>query len=408
MAINLRPHQINAVKELHNGSILKGGVGTGKSRVALYYFYTRVVRGSVRTNGFGENLAPSKPRDLYIITTAKKRDDLDWIGEGAKFALSSDRRASVGGILLTVDSWNNIGNYRDVKDAFFIFDEQRLVGSGSWVKAFYAIAKANQWIMLSATPGDTWMDYIPVFVANGFYKNRTEFIRRHVVYTYFGKFPKVDRYLETGVLERHRRSVLVFMPYERHTTRSMHNVVVSHREELFDRVRSTRFNVFEDRPCRDIADVFRVLRRVVNEDPVRLGAVHKILEKHPRLIIFYNFNYELEMLRSLKDVLGIPMAEWNGHKHEPVPVGDRWIYLVQYVAGAEGWNCTTTNAMVFYSLTYSYKNFEQAQGRIDRMDTPYSDLHYHVLRSGSWIDQQIWKALRKKENFSEKKLSKIL
>lgn len=402
MVVDLKPHQLQAVKELHNGSVLKGGVGTGKSRTALYYFYTRICGGSVRTNGIGDYQAPTRPRDLYIITTARKRDELDWVGEGAQFGISANRRDdSMAGILFTIDSWNNLGDYLAVRDAFFIFDEQRLVGSGSWVKAFIAIAKANQWIMLSATPGDTWMDYIPLFVANGFYKNRTEFIRRHVVYSHFAKFPKVERYLETGVLERFRRSILVEMPYERHTTRCLYKVDVSHREELFDRVRTTRFNVFEDRPCRDIADLFRVLRRVVNDDPSRFAAILELLEKHPKLIIFYNFNYELEMLRTLHDVLGIESAEWNGHKHEPVPTGDRWVYLVQYTAASEAWNCTTTDAMVFYSLTYSYKVFEQSQGRIDRMDTPFSILNYYVLMSKSMIDSAIWKSLRKKENFSE-------
>lgn len=405
MAVDLYPHQLKAVKEMHNGCVLKGGVGTGKTRTALYYFYIRVGLGSVKTNGEGESLPPSKPRDLYVITTAKKRDELDWVGEAAKFAISTRREDSLGRIQLTVDSWNNIARYVDRRDAFFIFDEQRLVGSGSWVKAFYAIAKANQWIMLSATPGDTWMDYVPVFIANGYYKNRTEFARRHVVYSHYAKFPKIERYLETGVLERHRRSVLVEMPYKRHTTRRMHNTLVSHRSEMFDQVRTARFNVFENRPCRDISEVFSVLRRVVNDDPARFAAVLELLEEHPRLIIFYNFNYELEMLRTLHDVLGIPVAEWNGHKHEPVPEGDSWVYLVQYTAGAEGWNCVTTDSMVFYSLNYSYRLFEQSQGRIDRLNTPYRDLHYFVMRSNSWIDQQIWKALIKKENFSEAKIA---
>lgn len=408
-SIELGEHQIKAIKELSNGKILKGGVGTGKTRTALAYFYTRVAEGTLRVNGAGDTTTPRRPIDIYVITTAKKRDELDWQREAAGLGLltkaveDGDRRASsVGGIQLVVDSWNNVGNYVGRQDGFFIFDEQRLVGSGSWVKAFYAIAKKNQWIMLSATPGDTWMDYIPVFVANGFYKNRTEFIRRHVVYSNFTKFPKIDRYVETAVLERYRRRVLVDMPYKRHTTRRHHNLVVPYPRELLDgRVMRDRWHVYEERPIRDVGELFIVMRRVNNSDPGRLVAIRNLLAKNQRLIIFYNFNYELDILRKLAD--GHVVAEWNGHKHEPVPEGDSWVYLVQYTAGAEGWNCTTTDAMAFYSLPYSYKLWEQAHGRIDRLNTPYTELNYFVLKSAAKIDSAIWKALVSKKNFSEKR-----
>jgi hypothetical protein len=404
MNIELGKHQLNAVKEMHNGSVLKGGVGTGKTRTALYYYFTRVAGGSIAVNGFGTYRVPTQTVNLYIITTARKRDELDWNKEIASFGLSVDPGINEAGIQIVVDSWNNITQYVGRQDAFFIFDEQRLVGSGSWVKAFIAIAKTNQWIMLSATPGDTWMDYIPVFVAHGFYKNRTEFIRTHVVYNNFTKFPKVDRYVETKRLERYRRQILVEMPYERHTVRVLHNVVVPYPEVLLnDRVMRDRWHVYKERPIRDVGELFIVMRKVVNSDPGRLAAVRKLLVKHPRLIVFYNFDYELETLRTLSDT--VTVAEWNGHKHEPVPEGDSWAYLVQYTAGSEAWNCTTTDAMAFYSLTYSYKIFEQCMGRIDRMNTPYHELHYMVLRSGARIDLMILDSLRKKENFSEKKMA---
>lgn len=404
MALDLHPHQIKAVKELKNGSILKGGVGTGKTRTALYYFYTRVCGGTLKTNGMGATTLPKTPTDIYVITTAKKRDELDWQKEAAGLAISGDRDVSVGRIKFVVDSWNNIVAYKDIEGAFFVFDEQRLVGSGTWVKAFIAIAKKNQWIMLSATPGDTWMDYIPVFVAHGFYKNRTEFLRRHVVYSNFTKFPKVDRYVETRILEGYRRRIIVEMPFHRHTVRRLHNVVVPYPKELFDiRVVRDRWHVYEERPIRDVAELFSVMRKVVNSDPGRLRAVRELLVKHPRLIVFYNFNYELYALRELIDTTKV--AEWNGHQHDPVPEGDSWVYLVQYTAGAEGWNCITTDAMAFYSLNYSYKIFEQSQGRIDRMNTPYVDLHYYVFRSGAKIDIGIWKALMEKRTFSEKKFA---
>ncbi len=397
--VDLYPHQTKALREMKNGCILRGGVGTGKSRTAIAYYILDCM-GRFKINGAGGFKAMDRPRDLYIITTAKKRDDLEWLEEASNFGIG--RTESLYGTRITVDSWNNILAYKDVQNAFFIFDEQRLVGRGAWVKAFLDIAKRNRWILLSATPGDNWMDYVPVFIANGFYKNRSEFIHEHVVFSPYAKFPKVERYTGTGVLEKYRRQILVEMPYSRHTIRHVENYTVEYDKALFDRVWKDRWNVYEDEPIKDVAELFRVARKVVNSDPSRLGAVLKLLEKHPKLIIFYNFNYELEMLRTLKTTLGIDVGEWNGHKHEPVPVSDKWVYLVQYTAGAEGWNCITTDAMVYYSLNYSYKINEQGKGRIERLNTPYTDLYYYILRSGSPIDQAIYKSLLTKENFNEK------
>lgn len=401
MAVDLAAHQLKVVEEIRNGTIVAGGVGTGKSRVAIAYYYLKECRGSIRINGEGHFEDFQSPKDLYVITTAKKRDDVDWEAECAPFGLSKERAASVGGVKITIDSWNNVINYTEVKDAFFIFDEQRLVGSGAWVKAFLKIAKANRWIMLSATPGDNWLDYIPVFVANGFYKNRTEFIRRHVVYNSFAKFPKVDKYVETGTLNKLRNSIIVEMPFQRHTIRHPKFVIVKHDLILFDKVLKDRWNIYEDRPIKDVGELFRVMRKLVNSDPSRLGAVMQLMEKHPRLIIFYNFNYELDSLRTLANTLNVTMAEWNGHKHEPVPETEKWLYLVQYTAGAEGWNCVQTDAEIFYSLNYSYKINEQAKGRIDRLNTKYTDLSYYILRSNSMIDTAIVKSLAQKKNFNE-------
>lgn len=342
----------------------------------------------------------ARPKDLYIFTTKKKKDELDWFAESVAFGLFSDPALSVGGVKIVVDTWNNIGKYTELSEAFVIFDEQRLVGSGAWVRAFHKIAEANEWILLSATPGDIWMDYVPIFIAHGFYRNRTEFIVRHVVWSTYSRY-KIERYVETKHLERLKAQVLVEMPFNRHTTRHLESIVVGYNEELFQRALKDRWHVYEDRPLTNVSELFMVMRKIVNSDPSRLGAVLKIYQDYPKLIIFYNFNYELDILRSLKDTLDIPVHEYNGQKHQLLPEGDRWIYLVQYTAGAEGWNCTTTNAMIFYSLTYSYKIFEQSQGRTDRLNTMYLDLYYFILRSVSKIDIAIVKSIQNKKIFNE-------
>jgi hypothetical protein len=378
--VELQPHQKAALRQLKNGCILWGAVGTGKSKVAMAYYELE-----------------ERHKDLYVITTAKKRDSLDWQGEAAQIGVGSERDATVLGVL-TVDSWNNLDKYKEVKDAFFIFDEQRLVGSGAWVRAFLRIAKHNHWILLSATPGDNWIDYIPVFVGNGFYKNRTAFIHEHVVYKPYAKFPKVQRYTGLNKLARLRNQILVHMPYEKETVRHSKTVYVDHDAEQLELVLKKRWHIYEERPIRDVAELFLVMRKLVNSHPSRLKAVRSLLRGHDRLIVFYNFDYELEALRGLEDV--VTVAEWNGHKHEEIPKTDKWVYLVQYAAGSEGWNCTETNAILFYSLTYSYKYWEQAHGRIDRMNTPYVDLWYYSLRGKNLVDNLIWKSLKMKKNFN--------
>jgi len=401
VAVELGKHQQIAIEKLDNGKILCGDVGSGKSRAAVAYFLFKECDGMVKVNGMGETKAPTRPRDLYIITTALKRDKLDWQKEAKDFLITSEPEFSIGGIKFVVDSWNNITKYKDVKDAFFIFDEQRLVGSGAWVKAFIHISKSNRWILLSATPGDTWLDYIPVFVANGFYPNRTNFKLRHVVYRYGSKFPKVERYVSEGRLRRLRDGLLVEMPVARNTIRNTTYRFVEYDKLLFKRVLVDRWNPFDDVPVKDVGDLFRLMRRVANTDESRLEAVVDLCREHPRAIVFYNFNYELEALRTLSRTLGRDVAEWNGHKHEQVPETDSWVYLVQYTAGAEGWNCISTDTIIFYSLNYSFKLMEQAKGRIDRLNTLYTNLYYFILRSSSPIDVAIMKALNHKKSFNE-------
>ena len=379
--VELYPHQKKAVRQLKNGSILWGGVGSGKSITAIAYY-----------------IQNEAPKDIYVITTAKKRDALDWEQEAIKYGIGTQKDATVAGVL-KVDSWNNITKYKEVENAFFIFDEQRLVGSGTWARSFIQIARKNRWILLSATPGDTWLDYIPVFVANGFYANRTAFKREHVVYSSYSKFPKVDRYLGTGKLIRLRDQILVEMPYVKHTTRKVEHVEVDYDDEKMEKATKHRWHIWEDRPIRDVAELFHVMRKIVNTDESRLNALKALLREHQKIIVFYNFDYELEILRTLGDEFVV--AEWNGHKHEPIPNTDSWVYLVQYMAGSEGWNCTDTNVMVFYSLTYSYKMFHQAHGRIDRLNTSFYELKYYIFLSKSIIDNAIWRSLKQKKNFNE-------
>jgi hypothetical protein len=384
---------------MKNGCILCGGVGSGKSRTALAYYYEQQ-GGKV---GSDDYISMTEPKDLYIITTARKRDTCEWQGELAPFLLSTHPESNYYKNKVVVDSWNNIGKYKDVTDAFFIFDEQRVVGYGAWTKAFLKIAKANPWILLSATPGDTWQDYIPVFIANGFYRNKTDFIDQHVVYDWRAKYPKIDRYLNTGRLIRLRDRILVTMDFERQTVSHHEDVAVPYNISAYKALMRSRWNPWEERPIETAGELCYSLRKIVNSDESRQTALLELVEDHPKVIVFYNFDYELDILKSLYYGEGFEITEWNGHKHQPIPDGDKWVYLVQYTAGCEGWNCITTDTIVFYSQNYSYKVMVQAAGRIDRLTTPYTDLYYYHLKSFSGIDLAISKALKEKKNFNEGK-----
>ena len=399
--MELRDYQLEAISKMKNGCILNGGVGSGKSLTSLSYYYIQNGGNPRFLSGEEYIPMPDKPLDLYIITTARKRDTFEWEGEMSHFLLSTRHELNKYDNKVIVDSWNNIKKYKDVSDAFFIFDEQRVVGSGTWVKAFLDITKNNKWILLSATPGDTWSDYIPVFIANGFYKNKTEFMREHAVFSRFSKYPKIEKYIGTGKLLKQRREILVDMKFKRETIQHHCDIFVTYDNKLYKDIMKRRWDIWNDEPITNASGLCYSLRKLVNSHDSRCIKLLELFETHKKIIVFYNFDYELDILKSLYYGEDVKVAEWNGHKHEPTPVGSKWVYLVQYTAGAEGWNCITTDTIVFYSLNYSYKIMHQSAGRIDRLNTPYKDLYYYYMKTRSGIDIAIERALNDKRKFNE-------
>ena len=412
----LMPHQIKAIEQLRCGSILCGGVGTGKSLTALGYF-NRVCGGVEWTDGVLRGPI-TNPIPLYIITTARKRDTKDWEKECNKVW------EGLGDIPIVVDSWNNITKYVGVRDAFFIFDEQRAIGTGVWAKAFKHIAKRNHWILLSATPGDNWLDYMQVFIANGFYKNKREYLGRHAVFQPYAKYPKIIRWLETERLESLRRRITVAMEMAKKTTPVWNDILVGYDEERYKTIMQKRWDPWNNEPIQNASEACYLLRKAAAKHDIPVQVNHKNLiadersleifwleqKKHKRVVIFYNYDYELEALKTtlmlMRTVVGgvksYEIAQWNGHHHEPIPNCERWFYLVQYTAGCEGWNCVETDTIIFYSQSYSYKQMHQAAGRIDRMNTPFEQLNYYVMKSKAPIDIAVERALKGKKKFNEK------
>lgn len=403
MTVTYRPEQIQAVRQLQNGSILAGGVGSGKTLTSLAWYLTSVCNAASFKKG--GSLAKKKVKGsptLYVITTAKKRDSLEWEEEAARLGLSTDPACSFTGSSIVVDSWNNIGKYSDREHAVFFFDEQRASGSGRWVKEFLKITRKNTWLLLSATPGDVWMDYLPVFMAHGFFRTRTEFMEDHVIFDRFAKYPKVKRYIGEAKLQRLRRSILVEMPVERHTTRERETIYCDYDRDLYKWVVKNRMDPCTEEPLRDAGGVCRILRKVVSDNDWRSEQAKRILSSNERVIVFYNYNYELDRILAVAESLGLPTAQWNGHRHDAIPAEPRWVYICQYTSAAEGWNCTSTDTVLFWSLNYSWRVTEQCEGRIDRLNTPYSRLKYYFLESHSSIDEAVRRSLSSKKVFNER------
>lgn len=372
--IELYPYQRKAVDRLHNGSVLCGKVGSGKSLTGLFYYMENHI---------------DKP--LYIITVAKKRNDREW-----------HRDFEALGIDGVVDSWNNIEKYTDVKDAFFIFDEQRAIGYGKWGMAFIHIARKNNWIMLTATPGDVWMDWMCIFIANNFYRNKTDFVDQHVEYNPYSKFPQIRRYHKTDKLERFRRYLAVPMQDFRTTNLHRKYINADFDKDLYKTVVKTRFNPYTEEPIMNASEFTQVLRRIINtSERRRIHAKQEIMTRD-KVIVFYNYTYELDILKEICQELDRAYYQWNGQKHEAIPDAKTWVYLVQYTAGAEGWNCITTDTILFYSLNYSYRIMEQSEGRINRVNTSFENLYYVYLKSPASIDDAIERSIRSKKKFNER------
>ena len=404
----LYPHQREALGKMFSGCILNGGTGSGKSRTGIYWYFSNY--GGKIENKKYTPMRPNPP-DLYIITTAKKKHDMEWEEELIPFHLYPDSKTHITeyyGNKVVIDSWNVVKKYVGVKDSVFIFDEDKITGSGAWAKAFLKITKNNEWIVLSATPGDCWEDYETIFIANGFFRTRTEFRDEHLVYSRYTSYPDIIGYRNEGRLIRLRNKILINMKFDRQTVPHHEDIYNEYDKYLYKEVMRNRFDPYKNEPIQQAAGLCYVLRRIVNTDESRQVKLLEIFEKHPKLIIFYSFDYERDILLNLSYGDDVVVAEYSGHAHEKVPDSDRWVYLVNYSAGAEGFNCIKTNCIVFYSQTYSYKTLLQATGRIDRLNTPFIDLYYYHFKSYSQIDLAIGRALKDKKQFNEGKFVKSL
>ena len=199
---------------------------------------------------------------------------------------------------------------------------------------------------------------------------------------------------------RNRRQILVPMVYKKVTERKRQLIYSEYNTDNYHKIMKERWNIFEDKPIENASELLQIIRKTVATDPDRKLNAKIMMDAHDRLIIFYNYNYERDVLIEIAEELGKEYFEWNGHAHEDIPDQEQWLYFVQYTAGAEGWNCISTNVIMFYSVNYSFRYMEQAEGRIDRINTPYNVLEYYYLTSHSQIEKDILSTVNRKKNFN--------
>lgn len=121
-----------------------------------------------------------------------------------------------------------------------------------------------------------------------------------------------------------------------------------------------------------------------------------------RLIVFYNYNAELEALKRICDTLKRPYSQVNGQ------VKDLYAYenennsitLIQYQAGAKGLNLQKANKIIYFTLTDKCEDWMQSQKRIHRIGQDKTCFYYILMCKGS-IEEDVYSALQRGTDFTD-------
>ena len=135
----------------------------------------------------------------------------------------------------------------------------------------------------------------------------------------------------------------------------------------------------------------------------KLQAFQELLEStNDRLIVFYNFNAELEALKGICDSVERPYSVVNGeskdlyaYEHESGS-----ITLIQYQAGAMGLNLQKANKIVYFTPPLSSELFEQSKKRIHRVGQSKTCFYYYLTCGGS-IEEKIYRTLAMRKSYTE-------
>lgn len=138
-----------------------------------------------------------------------------------------------------------------------------------------------------------------------------------------------------------------------------------------------------------------------NED--KLAAFSDLLEStSDRLIVFYNFNAELDALKHISDILGRVSSIVNG-KYKDLYAYDQKndsVTFLQYQAGAMGLNLQKANKIVYFTPPLSSELFEQSKKRIHRIGQNKPCFYYYLICKSS-VEEKIYRTLKMRKDYTE-------
>lgn len=144
----------------------------------------------------------------------------------------------------------------------------------------------------------------------------------------------------------------------------------------------------------------------------KIEAVEDLLNStDDRVVVFYQFKNDFEVLNALCRKLGKPVVAVNGDRNDIRKAGNAYetkensVCLIQWQSGGYGLNLQKAHVGVFFSLTESYELYEQARGRIHRKGQENPVIYYNICAKGT-IDEKIARALAAREDYDDKKFVK--
>lgn len=139
-------------------------------------------------------------------------------------------------------------------------------------------------------------------------------------------------------------------------------------------------------------------------NPAKLEAFRDLVEStNDRLIVFYNFNDELEKLSRIAWENHRPVAVVNGKQKDLLPYENApdSITFIQYQAGAMGLNLQKANKIVYFTPPLSSELFEQSKKRIHRIGQEKTCFYYYLTCKGS-IEEKIYRTLAMRRDYTDK------
>ncbi|MBL0992197.1 MAG: DEAD/DEAH box helicase [Escherichia coli] len=416
--MKLFDYQKEAIENFESKPLNLSDVGTGKSYMSIGSYVKSecskllIICLAPKVNDFVEDSEIFNLNVTALNKGTKKNKEL--LSESNLVAISFE------------SSWRltELNKWVD-KDTFIIIDESHKVSvSKSKVTKFVmGLSKRAKYNYLcTATPVsngklENW--YPQLFISNVFRKPKKEFEQLFVIkqMRQMGsmRFMQITGYRNEHLLEQMIDEASV--KYKRDKGYLPEDYVYKTKKPaMYNKLKKSRLYK-DDNDLRVELDnsskLFNSLRQVshgflngiskqVSKEPFeRLDA---ILETHnnERVVIFYNYKWEAEMLKQLLDKLKRPYGEYNGSVKDlkPFKNNDNGVVLAQYKSASTGINdFVISNVMVFNSMPLSSTEYLQAKGRTDRHGQDKTPLYYHIVPDTP-IEKKIFSVVTNGKDFT--------